>query len=114
MSFVNLCSLFLTKCMDDERFELQTLFESIFQHGGDALISDRKKTIEREVNPKEPTLMAKLEKGLRIVNMVNICDLDGRFVQFDISHFSKPLNLFKDQKESSYSVKCLYLLSDKR
>jgi hypothetical protein len=70
--------------MDHERFELQTLFESIFQLGGDAFISDRKKTIELEVNPKEPKLMAKLEKGLHIVNTMNICDLDGRFVQFDI------------------------------
>jgi len=43
MSFVNLCSLFLTKCMNHEKFELMTLFESIFQLGGDSFVSDGKK-----------------------------------------------------------------------
>jgi hypothetical protein len=51
MSFVNLCSLFLTKCMNHERFELQTLFESIFQLGGEAFISEGEKIIELEMNP---------------------------------------------------------------
>ena len=84
MSFVNLCSLFLTKCIDYERFELQTLFESIFQLGGSAFISDRKKTIELEVNPKEPNLMAKIEKGLRILNTMDIHDINGRSIKFTV------------------------------
>lgn len=84
LSFVNLCSLFLTKCMDYERFEVQTLFESIFQLGGNALMSDRKKTIELEVNPKEPKLMAKLEKGLCILNAMDIHDLTGRSIKFTV------------------------------
>jgi hypothetical protein len=84
MSFVNLCSLFLTKCMDHERFELQTLFESLFQLGGDSFVSDGKKTIQLEMNPKEPKLMDKLEKGLRIVNTMEIHDLDGLSITFTV------------------------------
>ena len=84
MSFINLCSLFLTKCMDHERFELQTLFESIFQLGGEAFISDGAKTIELEMNPKEPKLMSKLNKGLSILNTIDIHDLNGRFVKFNM------------------------------
>jgi len=84
MSFVNLCSLFLTKCMDYEKFELLTLFESIFQLGGDSFVVNGKKTLELEMNPKEPKLMDKLEKGLRILNTMDVHDLDGCFVQFDV------------------------------
>ena len=84
MSFVNLCSLFLTKCMNHERFELQTLFESIFQLGGEAIISDKKKIIKLEMNPKEPKLMDKLNKGLAVLNTMDIHDFNGRFVKFNL------------------------------
>jgi hypothetical protein len=84
MSFINLCSLFLTKCMGHERFELQTLFESIFQLGGEAFISDDAKTIELEMNPKEPKLMSKLNKGLSILNTIDIRDLNDRCVKFGV------------------------------
>ncbi|MGB3479272.1 MAG: helix-turn-helix domain-containing protein [Halobacteriota archaeon] len=84
LTFINLCSLFLTKCMDREKFELLTLFESIFQLGGDALVVDGKKTIQLEMNPKEPELMDKVDKGLRVLNTMNIYDLDGRSIQFDV------------------------------
>jgi hypothetical protein len=82
LSFVNLCSLFLTKCLDREKFELLTLFESIFQLGGDALDRDREKIIGLEMNPKEPELMD--DKALRVLNMMNIYDPDGRSIQFDV------------------------------
>jgi hypothetical protein len=84
MSFANLCSLFLTKCMNHEKFELLTLFESLFQLGGDSFVVDGKKTIQQEMNPKEPKLMDKVDNGLRIVNTMNIYDLDGRLIQFDV------------------------------
>ncbi|MCG7847966.1 MAG: helix-turn-helix domain-containing protein, partial [ANME-2 cluster archaeon] len=54
MSFVNLCSLFLKGCFNNEKMELLTLFESIFQLDGSASISNQIKTIELEMNPKEP------------------------------------------------------------
>ena len=84
MSFVNLCSLFLARCMDHEKFELQTLFESIFQLGGVAFIANEEKRIELEMNPKEPELMDKLNKGLRILNTMDIRDPDGRSIKFGV------------------------------
>ena len=84
MSFVNLCSLFLARCMGHEKFELQTLFESIFQLGGIAFIANEEKKIELEMNPKEPELMDKLNKSLRILNTMDIRDLDGRSIRFGV------------------------------
>jgi len=84
MSFINLCSLFLTSCMNHEKFELQTLFESIFQLGGVAFIANEEKRIELEMNPKEPELMDKLNNGLRILNRMNISDPDGHSIRFNV------------------------------
>jgi len=70
--------------MGHERFKLQTLFESIFQLGGEAFISDDAKMIELEMNPKEPKLMGKLNKGLSILNTIDIHDHNGRFVTFNM------------------------------
>ncbi len=60
------------------------MFESIFQLGGDSFVSDGKKTIELEMNPKEPMLMDKLEKCLRVLNTMDIHDLDGRSIKFTV------------------------------
>ncbi len=84
MSFVNLCSLFLTKCMNHEKFELLTLFESIFQLDGSAIIDNENKIIELERNPKEPELMEKLNTGLSILNRMNVQDMKGRYMQFKV------------------------------
>ena len=70
--------------MGHERFELQTLFESIFQLGGEVFISDDANMIELEMNPKEPNLMSKLNKGLSILNTIDIHDPNGRFVTFNM------------------------------
>jgi hypothetical protein len=82
MSFVNLCSFFLTRCFDNEKFELLTLMESIFQLDGSASVSNDRKIIDLEMNPKEPDLMDKLYKGLRILNTMPVYDLDGRVIEF--------------------------------
>lgn len=84
MSFINLCSLFLTTCMDHEKYELLTLFESIFQLEGNAFVDSENKVIELEMNPKEPELMRKLNKGLCILNGMDVHDMDGRAVQFKV------------------------------
>jgi hypothetical protein len=84
MSFINLCSLFLTKCMNHEKFELLTLFESIFQLDGSASIDCENKVIELEMNPKEPELMDKLNKGLSILNGMEIQDMSGRSIKFKV------------------------------
>lgn len=82
MSFVNLCSFFLIKCFEGEKFELLTLMESIFQLDGSASVSDDRKIIDLEMNPKEPYLMDKLYKGLQILNTMQVHDLEGRGVEF--------------------------------
>ena len=82
MSFVNLCSFFLTRCFDNEKFELLTLMESIFQLNGSASVSSDRKVIDIEMNPKEPDLMDKLYKGLQILNTMQVHDLDGRVIEF--------------------------------
>jgi len=84
MSFINLCSLFLTKCMSHEKYELLTLFESIFQLEGTAFVDYEKKFIELEMNPKEPELMRKLNNGLSVLNEMDVHDMDGRVVQFKV------------------------------
>jgi hypothetical protein len=82
MSFVNLCSFFLTRCFDNEKFELLTLMESIFQLNGSASVSSDRKVIDLELNPKEPDLMDKLYTGLQILNTMPVYDLDGRVIEF--------------------------------
>ncbi|MCD4799810.1 MAG: hypothetical protein K8R19_12495, partial [Methanosarcinales archaeon] len=84
MSFINLCSLFLTKCMSHEKYELLTLFESIFQLEGTAFIDSEKKVIELEMNQKEPELMRKLNKGLCVLNDMDVHDMHGRAMQFKV------------------------------
>jgi hypothetical protein len=84
LSFVNLCSLFLKKCFNDEKMELLTLFESIFQLNGSASILNGTKTIELEMNPKEPKLMDRLNIGLDILNTTNVHDLDKHLIEFKL------------------------------
>jgi AraC-like DNA-binding protein len=82
MSFVNLCSLFLTKCMKSDKFELSTLFESVFQLEGYSDIEKEKKNIKLEMNPKEPDMIDKISNALQILNGLNLRDLNGRAVRF--------------------------------
>ena len=84
LSFANLCSFFLTECMNHERYELQTLFESIFQLGGNARITDRQKTIELQRNLKEPKGMKKLEAGIKELNEMKIRNPEGRLLKFSM------------------------------
>jgi hypothetical protein len=84
LSFANLCSFFLTECMNHERYELVTLFESIFQLGGNARMTDRQKTIELQRNPKEPNGMKKLEAGIKKLDEMKIQNAEGRLLQFSI------------------------------
>lgn len=43
-----------------------------------------KKTIELEMNPKEPKLMDKLKKGLRVLNTMDILDPDELSIKFTV------------------------------
>lgn len=84
LSFANLCSLFLSECMNHERHEMQTLFESIFALDGKALITETDKIIKLNKNPKEPKVMKKLEDSIKRLNGMNVRNLDGRKLQFSI------------------------------
>ena len=61
LSFANLCSVFLSECMNHETLELITLFESIFQLEGQAVITQHERIVTLRKNPKEPRLMKKLK-----------------------------------------------------
>lgn len=84
LSFVNLCSIFLKECMNDEKYELTTLFESIFQLKGKSRITDKEKIINLKENLKEPDLMKKLKKGLDILKAMRIMDLENHLMHFSI------------------------------
>ncbi len=84
LSFANLCSFLLTQCMNHERYELVTLFESIFQLDGNVKITDSEKIIKLKRNPKEPMMMKKLETCIQKLNGMNIKNLEGRLLQFII------------------------------
>jgi hypothetical protein len=58
--------------------------ESIFQLNGSASVSNDRKIIDLEMNPKEPILMEKLYKGLQILNMKPVYDIDGRVIEFKV------------------------------
>ena len=84
LSFVNVCSLFVAECMNGETCEMLTLFESIFQLDGQAVITETEKHITLRKNVKEPKLMKKLEEALLTVNEMTMIDLHGRHMKFHL------------------------------
>ena len=82
LSFANLCSLLLSECMNNERYEMLTLFESIFQLNGDSMLAQTEKLIELERNPKEHKVMEAVEECMKRLNKMGIRDLQGRSVRF--------------------------------
>ena len=84
LSFANLCSVFLSECMNHETLELITLFESIFQLEGQAVITRHERIVTLRKNPKEPRLMKKLEQALLKLNEMKMTTLDGLQMQFRI------------------------------
>ncbi len=70
--------------MNNERFEIRTLFESVFRLEGSAVITDGEKTIRLAENPKEPELMQKLTEAITKLNTMKMTDLEGRRIQFSI------------------------------
>jgi hypothetical protein len=84
LSFVNLCSYLLKECMDNEKYELLKLFESIFQLNGKAIITDKEKMISLKENKKEPKLKEKIYKLLQKLNIMEISNLDGKRIVFNL------------------------------
>ncbi|GAH57798.1 unnamed protein product [marine sediment metagenome] len=70
--------------MNHEKYELRTLFESIFQLGGNAKITDLEKIINLKRNPKDANMMKKLEGCLKELNDMKIQNLEDRLLQFSM------------------------------
>jgi hypothetical protein len=84
LSFVNLCSYLLKECMDNEKYELLKLFESIFQLNGKAIITEKEKRISLKENKKEPKLKEKIFKLLQKLNTMEISNLEGKRIVFNL------------------------------
>jgi len=82
LSFANLCSFLLTECMNHEKYELLTVFESIFQLGGNAVIADEQKIIKLEGNPKDLKVMKKVDGCIKKLNAMKIRNLESHLLQF--------------------------------
>jgi hypothetical protein len=67
MSFVNLCSFFLSHCIKDMRMELQTLIQSFFMLSGSVTETKSERVVTLNRNPKEPDMMEKLTFGVEVL-----------------------------------------------
>ncbi len=82
LSFANLCSLLLAEGMNHARYEMLTLFESIFQLNGHSMLTKTEKFIELEGNRKEHKVMQAVAECMKKLNNMGIRDLQGRSVRF--------------------------------
>lgn len=86
LSFANLCSFLLSECMNHERYEILTLFESIFDLSGISIKTESDKRIELYKNPKEPLIMERLKECLTRLNALKPQDLEGRTMRFSFEN----------------------------
>lgn len=70
--------------MNNERSEIRTLSESVFQLDGNPATTDEEKMIRLTENVKEPDLMKKLTEALAKLNTMEMTDPAGRKIQFII------------------------------
>lgn len=84
MSFVNLCSFFLSHCIKDRKMELQTLIQSFFMLSGSVTETRRERVVTLNRNPKEPDMMEKLAFGLDVLNSFDIMSIDGKKYSFSL------------------------------
>jgi len=82
MSFVNLCSFFLSQCIKDCKMELKTLIQSLFMLSGTVTETKEERVITLNRNQKESDMMDKLDLGLKVLNSFNIIDNCGRRLSF--------------------------------
>tara|TARA_B100000315_G_C14422967_1_gene516443 strand:- start:63 stop:893 length:831 start_codon:yes stop_codon:yes gene_type:complete len=82
LSFANLSSLLLSECMNHARYEMLTLFESIFQLNGYSVATATEKCINLERNQKEPKVMKVVGECMKKLNSMGIKDLQGHTLRF--------------------------------
>jgi len=85
MSFANLCSFFLSHCLNDEKMELQTLIQSFFMLSGSITETENERIIKLTRNEKEPEMMKKLALGLNALNSLSINCINGKKFSFQLS-----------------------------
>ena len=86
LSFANLCSVLLIECMSDARYEMLTLFESIFQLTGHAELTETERRITLERNRKEGKVMNAVEACMKRLNELGIRDQQNRRICFSMSN----------------------------
>lgn len=84
MSFVNLCTFFLSHCIKDGKMELQTLIQSFFMLSGSVTETKSERVVTLNRNPKEPNMMDKLALGLEVLNSFNIMNIYGKKYSFQL------------------------------
>lgn len=85
MSFANLCSFFLSQCLNNEKMELQTLIQSFFMLSGTITETESERIIKLMKNEKEPEMMEKLSLGLNALNSLDINFINGKKYSFQLS-----------------------------
>jgi len=79
MTYSCLCSVNVPKiCMHNMLMQAKLLRNDLTDS------RSRKKIIEPEMDPEEPKLMDKLNECLCILNTMDIHDLSGRFIKFNV------------------------------
>jgi hypothetical protein len=84
MSFVNICSFFLSHCIKDGKMELQTLIQSFFMLSGSVTETKSERVITLNRNLKESDMMEKLGFSLDVLNSFNIMNIDGKKYSFNL------------------------------
>lgn len=82
LTFANLCSFLLAECMNETRYEMLTLFESVFQLNGHSMVTPTEKLIELERNAKEDDIMETVDECIKSLNKMGIRDPQGRSLRF--------------------------------
>lgn len=85
LSFANLCSFFLSECLKNKKYELLTLFESIFELKGEVEITKSERIIKLKRNFKEHKLMQQLAIAIKRLNSLRIRDTKNRITRIALS-----------------------------
>ncbi len=103
MSFANICSFFLSNCLNNEKMELQTLIQSFFMLGGTITETENERIIKLTRNEKEQEMMEKLALGLNALNSFGINYINGKKYLFQLYCATAEIALFIEW----YIVCCL-------
>jgi hypothetical protein len=84
ISFANICCYLLEECFDGEKMTLHRLFETIFELRGQMRFEGEQRHVCITRNPKQKTLMKKLEHAFDVINHMRIADINGYTYHFTL------------------------------